>query len=135
MTATPVIITRVQLSDASEVLLRQVAPVIWHQEGRVTSQVFRPTKKDLNQLSTNQGNLVSPEEAYNRYTAQGFDSAGVWGITVGECLQQDLPSYPDPLPQDDSHACIDFTNLSTNKARKAGAVLADCAHKRGQLHP
>lgn len=40
----------VPLSDAGELLHRQVHPN-WIRDGRITSQAFRPTKKDDNKLS------------------------------------------------------------------------------------
>ena len=63
--------------SGATLLWRQVNPH-WVRAGRVTSQVFKPTKKDNNKLSVDDGDLVSAEEAYRTYT-ENYPSAGVAG--------------------------------------------------------
>lgn len=43
-------------------LLRQIHPT-FIQYGRVTSQAFRPTPKDEDQLSVDNGDMITAEEA------------------------------------------------------------------------
>lgn len=96
----------------------------WVQEGRVTSQAFRPMPKDGKRLSVYDGDQVDANEAWTHYTQTlGFDSVGVLAVTVAECSEQDLSAEPDPAPFP-SHAVIRFDSCTTNGQveRKAKAL-------------
>lgn len=119
-----------QIRDRSELLLRQVHPN-WVQDGRPTSQAFRPTNTDHGLLSVSRASMVSPEEAFKRHTQRGLQSYGVWAVTVGECNQDDCCAFPDPVPDDDAHAVIDFRHHGNNKCRAVSQRLVSFACERG----
>lgn len=119
--------------QADELLLRQVHPS-FVREGRVTSQAFKPTPKDRDQLSVDLGALVTPTESFTRFTAAGHRSLGIHGVTIGECRDQVLPVYRDPLPDNDAHAYIDFQGLSMSQREKRSKKLRDIAEARGWLY-
>jgi len=111
-------------------LLRQVNPS-WIQEGRITSQVFRPTPKDKKRLSVYDGDLITAEKAWKHFTNElQFASVGVMAVTVHECNAQNLPAAPDPEPFP-AHAVIKFDNLSPSQIAKKAKHLKKAAETRG----
>ena len=128
------------LADDEELLFRQVHPS-FVRDGRPSSQAFRPTAKDEGKLSVARGSLTTPAAAYRLYTeGLGLPSAGTWAVNVGECREQGLNVFPDPLTSppekvaDAAHAVVDFTPYSKNQAEAKGARLARKAFERGALH-
>ena len=84
-------------------LLRQVHPS-WVQQGRVTSQAFRPTPKDKHMLSVYDGDMTTPADSWTHFCGiLGFQSIGVMAVTVGECSTLELPARPRAFPR----ACRD----------------------------
>lgn len=119
--------------NSSTLLLRQVNPA-WVQEGRITSQVFKPTPKDRLCLSVYDGDQMSALEAWSHYTSDlGFASTGVVAVTVAECEALDLPAEPDPEPFP-AHAIIRFDACSTSQIEKKAKRLKAAAEARGWLH-
>lgn len=109
---------------------RQVHPS-WVQQGRVTSQVFRPTPKDQKCLSVYDGDQITGEAAWSHYTNDlGHASAGVLAVTVGECDSQRLGVVPDSktFPE---HVLIDFSEFSENQIKKIAKRLRAAAESRG----
>jgi hypothetical protein len=130
-----------QLGDADELLFRQVHPA-WVRDGRPSSQAFRPTAKDNGQLSVARGALTTAQAAYEHHTTRlGFQSAGTWAVSVGECRGLSLPTVADPIPEapgqpaDRAHAVIQFLGLSKAQIEAKGAKLARFASERGRLYP
>lgn len=125
-------------SDENEIFLRQVHPS-FIQEGRISSQAFRPTPKDQKKLSVNRRSLATPQETFVLHTEKrNLTSAGVWGISakeVGEIAElkiEDDPIY-DPIV-DISHCLIDFSGIgSEHKIKAISSKLADKARARGCL--
>jgi len=114
-------------------LLRQINPG-FVQNGRVTSQAFRPTPKDENLLSVYDGDLISPEESYEHFVGQpNCRSVGVQAVSLSECTSLELDTRPDPEPFPE-HAVIDFSNLSSNQINKKAKRLQRKAQDRGWLH-
>ncbi len=130
--------TQSTFDDEDEILLRQVHPA-WIQEGRITSQAFRPTLKDQNKLSVNRDSKTSPEDAYRLYTEERkLSSSGVWGVSVGEIREiGDLHIQQDPLNtpvNDPSHCLIDFSEIpSKGRVVSISSKLSDKARLRGCL--
>jgi hypothetical protein len=117
------------MKDETE-LLRQVNPN-FIQDGRVSSQVFRPTPKDQSCLSVYDGDLIEPSAAYAHFTSNlGFQSAGVQAVTVAECAGLDLPARPDPEPFPE-HAVIDFSAFQKRQVETKGKQLRNLAETRG----
>ena len=111
-------------------LLRQVNPN-WIREGRITSQVFRPTPKDQGQLSVYDGDQIPPQQAYTHYTETlMLNSAGVMAVTVAECQRQQLPVLPDPVPFPE-HVLVDFRALSNSEIKTKSKHLTQAARLRG----
>ena len=115
-------------SDTS--LLRQINPA-WRQEGRVTSQAFRPTPKEEKRLSVYDGDLITAEKAWEHFTSSlGCSSIGVLAVTVEECARHELPATLDPNPFPE-HAVIDFAGFSENQIKKKAKYLKTAAESRG----
>ena len=111
-------------------LFRQVNPS-WVQQGRVTSQVFRPTPKDGGFLSVYDGDLISAEKAWRHFTSElGFYSAGVLAVSVAECTVQQLPTRVDPALFRE-HALIDFTAYGSRDVERKAKCLRQNAEQRG----
>lgn len=114
----------------NETLLhRQVHPT-WVQQGRITSQVFRPTPKDEKLLSVYDGDQITAENAWKHFTKElNSQSVGVMAVTVQECTNQDLKVNldGDPFPE---HAVIDFTDLNENQIKKKSKHLKVAAEAR-----
>lgn len=118
------------ISNPIEFLHRNAHPSFVH-SGRVSSQLFSLKAADEGKLSVQQNTKAVASVAYERYTARGFDSCGVWSVTVAECSELHLNAYDDPLPDDDSHALIDLTSYSSSQAKKIADKLANKARARG----
>lgn len=124
-----------ELTDMTEQLLRQLHPS-WRQGERITSQLFKPTRKDEGRLSADRGSKVSCDVAYETHRSNGHPSDGVYAVTVGEVRDEaKLTSYDDPQPEKPAHAYVDMTGLTNRQADAAAGLLRDLAVGRGCLHP
>jgi len=111
-------------------LLRQVSPS-WVKEGRLTSQVFKPTPKDNNRLSAYNGDMISPQDSWKHWTTVlNLNSVGVLAITVDECNKQGLAVEcdGDPFPE---HSTINFEGLSRRQQETKAKFLRKFALDRG----
>lgn len=115
---------------AETLLLRQIHPH-FVQNGRVTSQAFRPTLKDECRLSVDNGDMVSPEVAWERFTSQvDCRSSGVMALSQGECAECELSVIQDGIPYDE-HCYLDFTGLERKQSERIGKRLGAFAQTRG----
>jgi hypothetical protein len=119
----------VRLTDESELLFRQVHPS-WLNNGRPSSQTFRPSAKDEHLLSAARSAMTTAEDAFRLHTeGRKQDSVGTWGVTVDECRRQALPCFQSPttcppeIVADPAHAHVDFTVLPSKGKREAAAIL------------
>lgn len=113
-------------------LLRQIHP-IFVQQGKVTSQAFRPTPKDENMLSVDNGDKVSPDDALKRFINNPeCSSVGVMAVTLQECQSQSLPVVEDAIPYPE-HCSIDFSAQSKGQIKKKAKLLRGYAEKRDWL--
>lgn len=120
---------------AETLLYRQIHPS-FVQNGRVTSQAFRPTPKDENQLSVYDGDQIEPEPSWRHYTGElEKKSVGVLGVTLSECSSLSLPAQPDPTPFPE-HVLIDFSAFAsqTRVIERLGKQLRDKAEARDWLY-
>ena len=111
-------------------LFRQVNPS-WIKNGRITSQVFKPTSKDEGCLSAYDGDQITAEESWRHYTTVlGYQSVGVVAVTVCECKEHDLcvKHDPDPFPE---HMLIKFKDFSISQIEKKAKRLKKVAEIRG----
>jgi len=114
-------------------LFRQVHPS-WVQEGRVTSQVFKPTAKDNGRLSVYDGDQITAIESWKHHTITlRFTSAGVLAVTVHECTILDLPVEPAPTPFP-AHTVINFNGCTSSQIEKKAKYLKRAAEDRGWLY-
>lgn len=111
-------------------LLRQINPA-WVQQGRVTSQAFKPTLKDNKQLSVYDGDQMTAEDSWVHYTEElGYSSVGVMGVSVEECQSLDLIAELDPKPFP-AHAVIKFDGCSNSQIERKAKSLKKAAKVRG----
>lgn len=113
-------------------LLRQIHPS-FIQAGRVTSQAFRPSPKDENHLSVDNGDKISPEAAYQRFIDNPMcSSVGVMAIAYSECNGQSLPVIEDGTPYPE-HCSIDFSQYHKKEIERKAKYLSHQAQERGWL--
>jgi len=113
-------------------LLRQIHPG-FIQDGRVTSQAFRPTPKDEFLLSVDDGDRVSAEASWQRFiTNPACKSVGVQALSQAECTAQELAVIEDGEPHSE-HCSVDFTAFDKKSIEKKSKVLRAQAEMRGWL--
>ena len=111
-------------------LLRQIHPA-FVQNGRVTSQAFRPSSKDESQLSVDNGDMITPEDAWTRFSAQpDASSCGVMAVANCECTACGVPVMQDGVPYPE-HCYLDFSSFGRKDSDRMGKKLAALAHERG----
>ena len=111
-------------------LHRQVHPTFVSPQGETTSQAFRPTPKDRNQLSVYDGSLITPEDAWKHYTNNlNLLSIGVLSVKVAECRMLELPVVSDAETFRE-HALIDFSGLSRKQIERKANALKTVANRR-----
>lgn len=111
-------------------LLRQINPS-WIQEGRVTSQTFRPTSTDEKLLSVYDGDKIAAEDSWRHFTIElGLVSIGVMAATVAECQSHALTVTPDPEPYPE-HVVIDYSGFSEKQIKSKAKFLTAAAVSRG----
>lgn len=114
-------------------LYRQIHPS-FIQNGRPTSQAFRPTPKDDSKLSVYDGDKIKPKAAWEHYTRiLNLSSAGVMAVTNADCAAQQLVVNADGTPYPE-HCSVDFSGLAKNAVEKAAKILASTAMQRGWLY-
>lgn len=122
------------LTEGVEILRRQVHPTFLDR-GQPSSQAFRPTMKDAGCLSTRRA-AMSTKDAYEAHLAEGFASAGTWGISVSAVDEAGCRAVDDSqlagVP--DHHAYIDFRNQSGKQIERSAKALKRNAIERGCLH-
>ena len=118
---------------AETLLLRQIHPS-FVQNGRVTSQAFRPTPKDELELSVDNGDLITPDAAWKRFISQSAcSSSGVMAISNGECSACQLQVVQDGTPYPE-HCYLDFSLFERKESEKIGKRLSALAQARGWLY-
>lgn len=115
--------------NSETLLFRQINPG-FVQQGRPTSQAFRPTPKDENQLSVYNGEMISAPASWHHYTEKlKFQSAGVMAISCAECSIEQLNVIEDGVPFQ-AHCSIDFSGLKKSEIEKKSKKLAAFAKER-----
>ena len=115
-------------------LLYRVINSNYVQQGKVSSQAFRPRPQDCKRLSVYDGDQITPEDAWRHYTNDPSNPpAGVLAITVAQCCAEQLKVRPDPVPFPE-HVLVDFTRYGTNQIKRKSERLRDKAVARGWLY-
>lgn len=118
--------------NSKTLLLRQVHPSFVNQ-GRVTSQAFRPTPKDQLKLSVYNRDMIAPDALFQHYTEElQYKSSGVMDVTHTDFVVHKLSITPAPerFPE---QVLIDFTGLSKSQVENTAIVLRDKAQARNWL--
>jgi hypothetical protein len=129
---------RERLNDPDELLYRHIRKDQLDQ-GQPGSHAFRPLPKDQNMLSLDRGALTTPREAHALFVENGFESARVYGIAVGEFAGESVPSYADPLTApplrkaNPAHALADYSAHLSAKQKIVSKRLKRLAIARGCL--
>lgn len=111
-------------------LLRQIHPS-FIQDGRVTSQAFRPTPKDEFLLSVDDGDRVSAEASWQRFVANpACTSVGVQAVSQAECVAQELSVIEDGTPHPE-HCSVDYRTFDKKTIEKKSKLLRAQAETRG----
>jgi hypothetical protein len=129
-----------KLADAGEILFRQIHPS-FIEKGVPSSQPFKPTEKDQNQLSVDRSSLTSADLSHQVYLATGLASVAVYGLTVGEFGAESIECLADPLeekedqPENAAHSLADYSSHKSNQQKNIAKRLKLKALARGRLHP
>jgi hypothetical protein len=127
------------LDDGEEVLLRQIHPD-FYDNNYPSSTPFAPSAKDDNKLSVDRSSLTTPAESHALFTGNGFRSAAVYGVSVGEFNAEGISCHPDPLEANDklaanpAHAYADFSTYTKQQSKNIAKRLRNNAVKRGPLY-
>jgi hypothetical protein len=122
------------LEDEAEVLLRQVHPLQYLVDGKLSSVAFYPSEDDQGVMSTRRED-IGPERACRDWL-EHHESAGTWGVSVGEFAAHTVETTDDSsLPeQPEGHASADYTHMAEGARRKKGRKIRDHAWDRGPLY-
>ncbi len=119
--------------NSDTLLLRQINPS-FIQNGRVTSQAFRPTPKDENKLSVYDGDQITPENSWIHFTSNPqCRSDGVLAISYEQCDQQSIPVIADGIPFPE-HAYLNFSDMGKGEIERKAKILVSKAQERGWLY-
>ena len=93
-------------------------------------------------MSVDRESLTTPKASFDLYREnEPWQSAAVYGVSVGEFTAEGIPCKPDPLPATEnlkanpSHAYADYNGVGTNQRRKKAQRLRTAALRKGILHP
>jgi hypothetical protein len=118
-------------------LHRQIHPAFFR-NGRVESPAFRPSSKDVGKLSTEDGDRITAEAAWVRYTTvRRFESVGSMAVTVDDCARIALPVIADGGTDPElsaEHVSIDFNGLDRKQTESKSKKLRDAAVTRNWTH-
>jgi hypothetical protein len=122
------------LKDQEEVLLRQVHPLQYLVDGKLSSVAFYPSEEDEGVMSTRR-EVIGAERACLEWL-KTHKSAGTWGVSVGEFSEHTIETTDDSsLPeQPEGHASADYTHMGDGARRKKGRKIRDHAWDRGPLY-
>ncbi len=119
--------------NSETLLLRQINPS-FIQNGRVTSQAFRPTPKDENKLSVYDGDQITSENSWIHFTSNPqCRSDGVMAISHEQCDEQSIPVIADGIPFPE-HAYLNFSNMGKGEIERKAKILVSKAQERGWLY-
>lgn len=124
----------VVITKAELLTYREIHPS-WIVNSRMSSQAFKPTKKDNNKLSVRNSEKITAEESYKFQTQQlGFQSVGNCALYIREVVEVSLQCIESPIstpPIDPSHCHIDFTGLTGGQVQTKADKLVNFARTRG----
>jgi hypothetical protein len=117
-----------------EVLLRQIHPASFN-NGEPGSDRFRPSELDEYMLSVDRSSLTSAEDAHALFVQQGRLSAAVFGVSVRELFERDIPCLEDPIEEGEfpnpAHTVGDFSVVNPARHKLISKHLKRKAIARG----
>ncbi len=128
------------LTDLHEVLFRQIHPNCM-QNGEPASDRFKPQPNDEGLMSVDRSSLTSAKASFETYIGGGRQSVAVFGVSVGEFQEENIPCSSDPIDGADgghpnpAHALADYTAHEERKWKNISKRLTQKAKVRGRLHP
>jgi hypothetical protein len=112
------------ITDPTVEVHRQIHPVHWKQEGRPSSQNFKPMPKDDGLLSLADGRLRTAEDAHRfAVEVQGLDSIGSWTLPVRAFNDHAVTVNEDSSAADPAHAVADYRGLTRGQERLLATAL------------
>ena len=102
----------------------------WIQNGRPSSQTFRPTPKDQFLLSLYDGDRIDAEASWKHFISAGNNSVGVLSLLVREFVAEELTCHSSPEVFAE-HAHADYTGFTEGQMRGIGKRLLVVALNRG----
>jgi len=129
-----------RLTDEAEVLFRQIHPN-FIESGEPSSDRFRPSEKDKNQLSVDRSSISTAAESHALYTKTGSASAAVYGVSVGEFEAETIGCVSDPVSAtgkelgNPAHALANYSTHTAKNQKVVALRLKRLAISRGRLHP
>jgi hypothetical protein len=123
-----------KLEARGETLYHQVHPLQVAEDGLPWVKSFMPNSTDDDLMSTRRES-IGGKRAYDEYVAMTDDdgkpleSIGSWAFTVGDVLDSSLVVFDDAGLDDqpEGHASVDFRDLGSKTAYKAGKALRNAA--------
>jgi len=128
------------LTNSDEVLFRQIHPNCI-QNGEPASDRFKPQPNDVGLMSVDRSALTDAAASHALYISTGRKSGAVYGVTVGEFIEEAINCRNDPLeatedaPANPAHALADYTPHDEKKWKNISKRLTIKAKARGCLHP
>lgn len=122
------------LSNEAEVLLRQVHPLQYLVDGKLSSVAFYPSEDDEGVMSTRREEIGAERACLD--WLKDHESAGTWGVSVGEFAAHTIEAVDDSSleGQPEGHASADYTHMEERDRRKKGRKIRDHAWARGPLY-
>ncbi|MGH3831392.1 MAG: hypothetical protein ACRDRS_13255 [Pseudonocardiaceae bacterium] len=122
------------MTDGVEILRRQIHPKFLDR-GQPSGQAFRPTMKDAGCLSTRR-EAMSAKDACEAHLAEGFASAGTWGVSVSAVNEAGCRAVDDSqvAGAPDHHVYIDFRHQSGKQIERSAKAFKRNAIERGCLY-
>lgn len=128
----------VVITTADLLVYREIHPS-WVVNSRLSSQAFKPTKKDEGRLSVRNSDKITAEDCHKFQTEKlNLKSMGNYGVTIGEISEASLQCFESPItsePVDPSHCHISFVSLTGSQIQTKADKLVSAARSRGQIHP
>lgn len=126
------------LNDKLEVMYRHIRSTQLD-GGLPQSSAFAPLPKDRNRLSLDRSSMTTARDAYKLFTENGYECARIYGLSIGEFLNENIVCFSDPLPAtatlraNPAHAIADFSPHSRTRQKIIAKRLKRMALARGCL--
>jgi len=129
------------MSDADELIFRQIAPHMLMDDGKIASTAFGPNRSDDGMPSYARSAKVTAQEARDWHMQHAASpSCGVWAVLVGEVIAGGRYAIDDSscelasnTPRPPWHCFVDFRRMTRPERKSLCAHLYMCAIGRGEI--